>query len=481
MLGDGDEDEGIGLEGDLSEAAIREKIEIEQEQQQLLAAAPRWYNLYGPPLRGTNQKRQRLVSRHAELGSTYRGRVLVSMVRVESPPPEAGEKMHTKPMAAAERQRYERSTPKTVKYMLRGALFCGVELPRSTLPSLAGGTSQVRVMISLGPYSIVFESQEVAKDGTATFEQCMEHRSALELPADLTQIPDVIVTLSRAVGGVAAATSRKEEFVSVSFARFRAEELFARGFTGKCQWVVLREELARRQTRYALERSQNPGALLLRLGFGRVEMATRHPWVNEGDTTELFDPFRFPKGHREIRVHVFQARGLESPAGITRVPSPVVEVRCCGQLKRTMVRQSTPAPLFYESLVFLTNVPATDVIYTPEIVLQVQDSVGGSGAAGLLGELRLSLASAVRSVATAGSPKPRWYELKRPRSSSSISVSLLLSEQAGGGGSVGQLLVAIQYIDHAGTVPPAVLRQPAPITQCTPRRTSTSSRWVSDT
>ncbi|KAE9332855.1 hypothetical protein PR003_g14309 [Phytophthora rubi] len=464
MLGDSDnEAEGAGLGEELSEASIQEKLQIEHEQQQQLAAAPRWYNLYGPPLRGTNQKRQQLVSRHTELGSTYRGRVLVSMVRVESPLPQEGEKMHTKRMSAAERQQYERSTPKTVKYMLRGALYCGVELPRSTMPSLTGGTSQVRVTMSLGPYSIVFDNQEVAKDGTATFEQCMEHRSALELPADLTQIPDVIVTLSRSVGGVAAATGRKEEFVSVSFARFRAEELFGRGFTGKCQWVVLREEIARRQTRFALERSQNPGVLLLRLGFGRVEFATRHPWVNEADTTELFGPFRSPRVHREVRVHVFQARGLESPVEITRVPSSVVEVRCCGQLKRTTARQSTPAPLFYESLVFLANVPSTDVIYTPEIVLQVQDSLAG-GATGLLGELRLSLASAVRSVATAGSPKPRWYELKRPRSSSSTSVSLLLSEQAGGGGSVGQLLVAIQYIDHAGTTPPAVLRQPASIT-----------------
>ncbi|KAH7460642.1 Myoferlin [Phytophthora ramorum] len=460
LLRDSDEDEDAELVGGLSESATREKMELEEEQENLLAAAPRWYNLYGPPLRGTNPKRQQLVSRHAELGSTYRGRVLVSMVRIESPRPEDGEKMHTKQMPASERERFERSIPKTVKYVLRGALFCGVELPRASQTSFTGGASQVRVTISLGPYTIEFESQEVAKDGSANFEQCLEHRSTLELPADLSQIPDIIVTLSRSVGGVVAATSRKEEFVSVSFARFRAEDLFARGFTAKSQWLVLKEEIARRRTRHALESSQHPGVLLLRLGFGRVEMATRYPWDTDGDTSELFSPFRSPRVHREIRVHVFQARGLESPAGVARVPSPVVNVRCCGQQKNTRTRPNTPAPLFYESLVFLTNVPATDVIYTPEIVLQVQD-LGGSG--GVLGELRLSLASAVRSVATAGSPKPRWYALKRPRSRSSTSVSLLLAE-LGGSGSSGQLLVAIQYIDHTGSAPPAVLREPASIT-----------------
>ncbi|KAF4030285.1 C2 domain [Phytophthora infestans] len=453
MFGNSDDEY---FEEELSETTTLEKMELEEEQQRLQAAAPRWYNLYGPPLRGTNPKRKQLVSRHAELGSTYRGRVLLSTVRVESPRPEDGEKMHTKPMSAEERERLERSIPKTVKYTLRGALYCGVELPRSSSSALMGGASHVRVTLSLGPYTNTFESQEVAKDGTATFEQCAEHGSALELPADLTQIPDIIVTLSRSVG----VASRKEEFVSVSFARIRAEKLFASGFTGKCQWVVLREEIARRQTRHALERTQNPGVLLLRLGFGRVEMATKHPWATDGDSTEFFAPFRFPRVHREICVHIFQARGLESPAHVARVPSPGVIVRCCGQQKRTKACQNTPAPLFYESLVFLASVPASDVVYTPEIVVQVQDTNGN--AAGVLGELRLSLASAVRSVATAGSPKPRWYELKKPRSRSSTSVSLLLAEQAGG--SAGQLLVAIQYIDHTGSDPPGILRSPAAIT-----------------
>ncbi|RLN67959.1 hypothetical protein BBJ29_005302 [Phytophthora kernoviae] len=221
---------------------------------------------------------------------------------------------------------------------------------------------------------------------------CLEPQSSLELPADLTQVPDVIVTLSRSEGGIVSTASNKEEFVSVSFTRFRAEDLFSGGFATKCQWVVLQEEIARRQTRHALEQSQNTGVLLLRLGFGRVEMATRHPWFDENNSDELFVPSRFPRVHREIRVHVFQARGLEPPAGVARMPNPVVNVRCCGQQKRTMVCQHTQAPLFYESMVFLTNVPAADVVFTPDIVVQVVDTAGNKGAAGVLGELRLSIA-----------------------------------------------------------------------------------------
>ncbi|KAG1713540.1 hypothetical protein DVH05_001327 [Phytophthora capsici] len=451
-----DSDEEIETAEDL-ETGMREQLEVEETQQQIVAASPRWYNLYGPPLHGTNSKRKKLVSRHAELGSTYRGRVLLSMVRMESPKPEDGEKMRVKSMSEPDRDQFEKMIPKTVKYMLRGALYCGVELPRSSSPILTGNSVQVRVKISLGPYSITFESQNVAKDGTAAFEQCLDHRSVLELPADLTQTPDIIVTLSRKIGGVVPTSS--DEFVSVSFARFRSEEVFARGFTGKPQWVVLREEITRRQTRHALETSQSPGVLLLKLGFGRVEMATRHPWVDEGGSSELFAPFRSPRVHREIRVHVFQARGLEASIGVARTLSPAVNVRCCGEQKRTKTLPSTCSPLFYETLVFLTNVPASDVIYTPEILFQVQDMSGST----ILGELRLSLASAVRSVASAGSPKPRWYELKRPRSRSATSVSLLLAEQTGGG-AAGQVLIAIQYIDHKGPSPPAVLREPAKIT-----------------
>ncbi|KAK1944253.1 Myoferlin [Phytophthora citrophthora] len=451
-----DSDEEIEIEEDLTETGMREQLEVEEAQHQIIAAAPRWYNFYGPPLRGTNSKRKKLVSRHPELGSTYRGRVLLSMIRMESPKPEDGEKMRVKSMSEADRERFEKTVPKTVKYMLRGALYSGVELPRSSSP-ITGNPSQVRVKISLGPYSITYESHEVAKDGTATFEQCLDHRSVLELPADLTQIPDIIVTLSRTIGGVVSTSP--EDFISVSFARFRSEDVFARGFTGKPQWVMLREEITRRQTRHALETSQTPGVLLLKLGFGRLEMATRHPWVDEADSSELFAPFRSPRVHREIRVHIFQARGLEASIGVAREPNPAVNVRCCGQQKRTTTRPSTCSPLFYETLVFLTNVPASDVVYTPEILFQMKDMNGST----TLGELRLSLTSAVRSVATAGSPKPRWYELKRPRSRSSTSVGLLLAEQAGGG-VAGQVLIAIQYIDHKGPVPPAILREPAPIT-----------------
>ncbi|RLN32134.1 hypothetical protein BBJ28_00019767 [Nothophytophthora sp. Chile5] len=325
MLGDSDEEqerpESGGLETEDDETSIRERQEHEEEQQQLVAAAPRWYNLYGPPLRGTNTKRAQLVARQAELGSTYRGRVLLSIVRMESPRPEDGEKMHSKLMAAAERELSERSTPKTVKYVLRGALYCGVEIPRGTAASSFSRPLQVRVTLSIGSYTLAFDNQELAKDGTVTWEQCVEPPTSLELPADLTQVPDVIVTLSRSINS--------EDFVSVSYARFRAEDLFARGFTAKCQWVVLKEELTRRQTRFALERSQSPGVLLLRLGFGRVEMAARHRWVSEDDSDELFAPFRFPRVYREIRVHVFQARGLESPANVTRNPNPVTNA---GQL-----------------------------------------------------------------------------------------------------------------------------------------------------
>eukprot|EP00644_Phytophthora_capsici_P012087 jgi/Phyca11/15292/fgenesh1_pg.PHYCAscaffold_12_\ len=73
-----DSDEEIETAEDL-ETGMREQLEVEETQQQIVAASPRWYNLYGPPLHGTNSKRKKLVSRHAELGSTYRGRVLLSM------------------------------------------------------------------------------------------------------------------------------------------------------------------------------------------------------------------------------------------------------------------------------------------------------------------------------------------------------------------------------------------------------------------
>jgi hypothetical protein len=170
--------------------------------------------------------------------------------------------------------------------------------------------------MSIGSNELVFESLPVGKDGRINWEECKEKWPIL-LPADLTQLPDLIITLGRQVD--------KETFVSVSFARLPADEYLQQALSGRCEWIHLREEIAHRLTRYAMEKTQSPGSLLLRLGFGREEVAVRTP---KGDETSLFASFRHHRVHREFRVHVFQFRNLVLPETKLNPPVPGTRSTC---------------------------------------------------------------------------------------------------------------------------------------------------------
>lgn len=403
----------------------------------------RWYNLYGPPLRRINKKRAALALQTPELGSTYRGRVLLSMERVEAPMPSESEKFHVKRMTDATVS--ASVAPRTVKYALRCALFCGAGIPQVQSTLSATKKTKMRVTLSIGPHDVHFDAQAVARDGSVSWEQFKE-RWPIVLPADVTQLPDAVVTLSRQVD--------KDDFVGVAFARIAAADIFAKGFTAACEWIHLREDVARRQTKYALDKTQSPGSVLLRLGFGREELAVRYPW---GDDVALFAPFKTTLVHREVRVHIFQLRKLVLPATRTRLPNPFVSIMCCGQRKKLAPKYKTLDPLFYESVVFTVYVPH-DLVYSPDIVMQVHDANVSTSAApaipsNVLGELVLSMTAAAKTAVNASAPRPEWHALQSPRSSGSdASASGASGPMAFIDEAKGDALVSLQVVDHSGPI-----------------------------
>ncbi|KAF1332948.1 Dysferlin-like protein, partial [Globisporangium splendens] len=400
-----------------------------QEQE---TVEPRWFDLYGPPLRRINKKRAMVICQNPELGSTYRGRALLSMEKVESPMLSESEKFHTKRMRdALSADTGDSRFSKTIKYVLRCALFCGADIPQ--FHSIVSTKTKMRVTVSIGSYEIHFDSQPVRKDGRVDWERCKE-RWPIISPADLTQLPDLIITLSCQL--------EKDDFVGVSFIRAPAADFFVKGFNAKTEWIHLKEDISRRQTKYALDKTQSPGSLLIRVGFGREEIAVCCPW---GDEMELFAPFRNLTVHREIRVHIFQFRKLVIPEGKTRLPNPFVSVTCCGQTKKTAPKYKTLDPLFYESLVFLAHVPA-DVVFTPDLVFRIHDanvSTSTEVPAGIFGELTVSMNKAVKSVANASVPRPSWYQLQMRNPNFS---SPLIEEIKG------EALISIQFVDHPGSI-----------------------------
>lgn len=402
-----------------------------EEKQDLEIVELRWFNLYGPPLRRVNTKRALMVSQNPEFGSTYRGRVLLSMERVESPMPSESEKFHTKRMKDTTSST-SAVHPAAVKYTLRCALFCGADIPQ--FHSIASAKTKMRMTISIGSYEMHFDPQSVRKDGSVNWEECKEKWPIL-LPADLTQIPDVIITLSRQL--------EKDDFVGVSFARILAADFLVKGFASKCEWIHLKEDISRRQTKYALDKSQSPGSVLMRIGFGREEISVRHPW---GDELELFAPFKTQLVHREIRVHIYQFRKLVLSDDKLRLPNPFVSVACCGQKKKTAPKYKTLDPLFYESTVFTVHVPQ-DVVFTPDLVFQLHDanvSTSTEVPSAVLGEFTVPMMKATKSVVNASPPRPTWFNLQSR--SSSTSSSAFIDEVKG------EALISIQFIDHPGPI-----------------------------
>lgn len=403
----------------------------DQERQELEVVELRWFNLYGPPLRRVNKKRALMITQNPEFGSTYRGRVLLSMEKVESPMPSESEKFHTKRMKDTT-SGTSSVHPATVKYTLRCALFCGADIPQ--YHSIASAKTKMRVTISIGSYEMHFDPQSVRKDGSVNWEQLKE-QWPIVLPADLTQLPDVIITLSRQL--------EKDDFVGISFARVVATNFLTKGFTSKCEWIHLKEDVSRRQTKYALDKSQAPGSLLMRIGFGREEISVRHPW---GGELEIFAPFKTLLVHREIRVHVYQVRKLVLSEDKMRLPNPFVSVMCCGQKKKTAPKYKTLDPLFYESMVFTVYVPQ-DVLFTPDLVFQLHDanvSTSTEVPSGVLGELTVPMTKAVKSVVSASPPRPTWHNLQSR--SSSASTTAFIDEVKG------EALISIQFIDHPGPI-----------------------------
>ena len=138
-----------------------------------------------------------------------------------------------------------------------------------------------------------------------------------------------------------------------------------------------------------IDLEKNPGALLIRLGFGLNDDSRMVKWDDiDGRKLQDLRPYC-------LRVRVYQGRNLPA-SDANGLLDPYVKARFCGHKKKTRVQSETTSPMFYETLEFHEMLPA-DLNYAPDIVLQVwdKDSIGGSNTAMALlrmapGEVQIS-------------------------------------------------------------------------------------------
>lgn len=364
----------------------------------------RWLNIYGPPLTNVSKKESNsILTSNQHLASCYRGRILTSL-RVETQPSQdEAEVPHTKEV---EEETWEEDLPETLRYVLRAIFIMGTDIPdfRTVL-----GKSKLQIRISIGSYQLESEPASV-KSGRITWSETKEKR-AIVLPADYTQLPDVFINLCR--------DTEKDGYLSVAFARIKASDLISQEFEQPSVWVSLTEEFARRQTRHAIGKNTFPGSILLRLGFGREEVAARKAWTHDYDLINQTTPC-------QLRVHVFQCKNL-----IRSDSNPYVEVNFNGISRRTRRKSKSSDPLFYETLLFDVEIP-TENRYAPQISYRVM-----YGRKDLIGSVRLGFAEhAIKTSSSAQeAPRPQWHDL-----STSISNDVS-SEHAG------QILTSIQVIE----------------------------------
>jgi len=117
------------------------------EQNKYMGPRPRWYNLYGAPIR-IQGKRGALQNRYGNEASTYRGRLLLSMELLARPPNEQRHKSmaHRRPFHFKPNTRL---TSASAKYHLRALVVMGSEIPQFRSPAI-GNSAKMRLVISIG-------------------------------------------------------------------------------------------------------------------------------------------------------------------------------------------------------------------------------------------------------------------------------------------------------------------------------------------
>lgn len=402
------------------------------------AVVRRWFNLYGAPVYADGDEARRM-NEYPDVASTYRGRLLLSARVVTDDKEIAG---HAEVIHAEDAARVMRALrPPTARYELRALVISGSEVPQRTalLGAIAEGLGlsarDVGIEVRVGHY-VLMTTSKTPKHRSVHWNEVLGVGTSVELPADVDQIPDIFVYLFRGSG-----TRR----VPISYARFTPKELLERGFTQPASWLHLQEDVALN----AVPSDEQPGSILMRLGFGNVDAAAGvDDWDGEAEEAALTAPYA-------VRVHVYQGRQLPATDS-NGSTDPWVRVQVGGQTARTQALKMTTCPLWYEPLELRLDLPQR-VEFVPELLVQLWDE--NFFADTKVGQLRIALSDPAvpkHRFASSGAtdlptqlPRPTWQKLwARNREAE---------------GSQGELLIGVQLIalDRLDVMlPPVVKMQP---------------------
>jgi hypothetical protein len=283
--------------------------------------------------------------------------------------------------------------PKTTRYVLKALIFAGQAFPQRSMLSSSRYSVELRLM-----HRRLVTPELRMDSGYAAWDKPVLLKDTFELPENACMLPDLFVYI----------LNKSEEMAPLCYKRIplvhflgRAEE---KQFQTPADWEILKLDDS-----YSFP-SQDvfPGAVLMKIGFGKEEVANRYPW--QSSVVTKCSPC-------QVNIHVYQGRGLP-PSDSTGLLDPYILVRVGTSILKTHVHKQTRDPQFYQTLSFHMDLPEDDDL-KPQLFLELFDQdLAGDDFVGLI-KLDLALADK-RAVAgrtkqqllSASLRQPEWYGLR---------------------------------------------------------------------
>jgi hypothetical protein len=287
--------------------------------------------------------------------------------------------------------------PKTERYVLKALVYAGQSLPQGGFSKSGQFAVELRIMHRrlLTPIARMVNGYLMWEGDQAVYLQ-----DWLELPSNPAMMPDLFLYL----------LNKNAE--PICYKRFSLASLLAKPeseqFTTPVQWEILRAD----RTCSAIPKNVFPGAILLRIGFGKQSVAQlpTNGW-NTAVTTQC-------KVY-QVNIHLYSGRGLP-PSDSSGLLDPYVQVRLGSNIYKTKNHYKTRNPMLMETLSFPMKLSVEDHL-KPFMFLEVWDSdLGGDDFVGLI-KLELAQADQRTDAARQGGSgvgpdrilrSPQWHPLR---------------------------------------------------------------------
>eukprot|EP01032_Pedospumella_encystans_P021181 gene21181-24041_t len=235
--------------------------------------------------------------------------------------------------------------PKTGRFVLKALVFAGQAFPQGTFIKSKRFTVELRLL-----HRRLLTPEGRMEDGYLMWNEAVLLQDTFELPEDPTMMPDLFLYVL------------DKELHPLCYKKFPLGDLLARPeskqFNTPADWVILKIDKTFSSTPHDIF----PGAVLLKLGFGREEVANQNVWATRIKTTcAVF----------QVNIHIYQGRGLP-PSDSNGLLDPYMLVRLGTHKIKTKIHKKTRDPQFMETLSFHMKLPLDDDL-KPQLFLELWD------------------------------------------------------------------------------------------------------------